>query len=92
MLAARVTHRSHLRLPDIEHNPNEKRPGYGIYWLLAAILTFGWAGTWYFFGFDWHQIALGSFTSMVLTIWAIEITGNKVPDSWVRKPPRSRRS
>lgn len=76
--------------PIIDHIPNEKRAGNGIWWVIWPLVAVGWIGTGYFFGFDWHQIALGAFTGGVLATWAIEITGNKVPDSWRSKPPRNR--
>ena len=75
--------------PIIDHNENEKRPTNTIWWVIWPIVALGWLGTGYSFGFDWHQIALGVFTGLVLATWAIEITGNKVPDSWRSKPPRS---
>ena len=66
----------------IEHNPHEKRPTNAIWWFMWPVTGLGWLGTGYFFGFDWHQIVLGAFTGMMLATWAIEITGNKVPESW----------
>lgn len=52
--------------------------------MIVALL---WAWAWYFRTFDWEMIALGGFTGMVLATWAIEITGNKIPDSWRPKEP-----
>ena len=71
-------------LKTIEHIPGEKRPGNGIWWLGWALVLLGWIGTWYSFGFDWHQIALGGFTGLVLAAWASEMTGNKAP-RWMLK-------
>jgi prepilin signal peptidase PulO-like enzyme (type II secretory pathway) len=69
----------------IEHNGHEKRPTNAIWWALWIIVGLQWVGTAYFFDFNWHQIALGAFTGMLLASWAIDITGNKVPDSWSRR-------
>lgn len=56
--------------------------------LLFLILAVTWAGYLYAFKFDWTSIALGGFSGMVLALWAIEVTGNKVPDSWRSKSGR----
>jgi hypothetical protein len=68
----------------IEHSDYEKRPTNTVWWVLWVIIGLVWLGTWRYDGFDWEQIALGFFTGGVLVAWAIEITGNKVPDSWTR--------
>ena len=73
---------------EIDHNPNEKRPTNTIWWIAWLIVAMLWIGTGYFFGYDWRQIALGALSATVLTGWAVEITGNKVPESWRNKPPR----
>lgn len=65
----------------IDHNPNEKRMTNGIWWIVWPIVALGWIGTWYSFGFNWQQIALGGFTGMVLASFAIEKSGNKFPGS-----------
>lgn len=70
--------------PTIEHNPHEKRQTNGIWWLLWLFVVLLWVWYLYFFEFDWPAIALGAFTMGVLATWAIDITGNKVPDSWRR--------
>lgn len=84
---AALRHSSQMPLT-IEHNPGEKRPGYGIYWVLGGFLTF--SGTTYFLTQtpDWWAIGLGGGFGMVLATWAIEITGNKAP-AWMS--PRRRR-
>lgn len=74
----------------IEHIPHERRLGNGIWWVLWPMIGLLWLGTWYFWGFNWHQLLLGVGTGGVLATWAIEITGNKVPDSWRGKPGRRR--
>jgi hypothetical protein len=43
----------------------------------------------YSFGFDWRSVALGFGTGGILVAWAMDITGNKVPNWWRSKPPRS---
>lgn len=50
-------------------------------WLLAAaILAINWIGYLYFFEPDWLSVMLGLGTGCVLACWAIDITGNKVPN------------
>lgn len=76
----------------IDHDPNEvkidrKFPAPWI--LLAVLIAIFWSNQWYFRGIDWPQIMLGVGTGAVLASWAIEVTGNKVPDSWLTKPPSS---
>ncbi len=61
-----------------------------IWWVVLVIVAVLWMGTWYFWGFDWHQISLGVLTGTMLASWAYDMTGGKVPDSWRPKPPRSR--
>ncbi len=71
---------------EIDHNSNEKRPGWTIWWVAWAILAVLWALT--LFGdapVDWDNTLLGLGTGVLLAIWGIEITGNKVPESWRRK-------
>lgn len=70
--------------PTIEHSEHEKRPTSTIWWVLLVIIAFCWFTTWRYHGFDWGQIALGAGSGIVLALWAIEITGNKVPESWTR--------
>lgn len=40
---------------------------------------------------DWVSLCLGVFIGVVLLAWAVDITGNKIPDSWRGKPPRTGR-
>lgn len=75
----------------IEHDPNEPKIDRTPFkwwpaWLVVALI---WFGEWYYGYFDWGQIILGLGTGVMLTAWAIETTGNKVPESWRRKPPRN---
>lgn len=76
---------------EIDHDPNEVKIDRNFpapwKWLALIILLSGAA---YFYANkpDWWALALGGLAGMTLTGWAIEITGNKVPDSWRSKPPR----
>lgn len=75
-------------MKQIDHEPNERRPGWTIWWVAWGIVVALWAVQFARHGlasFDWDQIALGGLTVGVLVIWATEITGNKVPESWRRK-------
>lgn len=72
----------------IEHNPNERRETNAIWWLIWPFIGLQWLGYLYFNSVDWWPIALGFLTGGVLATWAIEITANKVPDSWRRQSPR----
>jgi hypothetical protein len=76
----------------IDHEPNERRQTNTIWWVLWPILALQWIATGYFWGFDWHQLALGGFTGLVLATWAIEVTGNKVPRWMKGSPPRRDRN
>lgn len=70
----------------IDHNPHEKRMTNGIWWIVWAIVAIGWTLNLYAEPVAWRWLALGVFTGGVLATWAIEITGDKVPDSWRGKP------
>lgn len=76
-----------MRLKEIDHNPNEKHPTNAIWFIIWPIIAALWFGTWFFFGFNWHQLALGFGTGGVLATWAIEVTGNKTPE-WMGSPRR----
>lgn len=72
--------------PTIDHNPHERRPTNTIWWVALAIIIALWV--WTLTGdapVQWQNIMLGLGTGGLLAIWAIEITGNKVPESWTRK-------
>ncbi|OCP36732.1 hypothetical protein BC360_05080 [Ensifer sp. LC163] len=77
----------------IDHDPDEPKidRGPGPWRWVFPILAVGWAGYLHAFTFDWTSIALGAGTGAVIMAWAIEITGNKVPESWRTKPPGSGR-
>jgi hypothetical protein len=76
-------------MPTIDHDPNEPPVDRtrGPWWWVWPIVALLWAGTAYSFGFDWRSIALGFITGGLLAVWAIDLTGNKVPDWWRSKPP-----
>lgn len=71
----------------IDHDPHEPKLDRStrIYWIAWSVVALLWIAQWYAGGIVWDQIMLGIGTGGVLTAWAIEITGNKVPDSWRRK-------
>lgn len=72
----------------IEHDPNEFKRDWT--WPSAGILLgIIWVGFLLTQPFDWYSFALGGLTIGLLVAWAIDVTGNKVPESWRRKPPRS---
>lgn len=73
-----------LLVKEIDHNPHERRMTNGIWWVLAGILALSWIGYFLLRSPDWWSLALGGFTMGVLVTWAIEKTGNQVPDSWRR--------
>ena len=72
--------------PLIEHNPHEKRQTNTIWWVLWPMIAAMWVGFIYFDMVDWPSAAIGGLTLGVLATWAIEVTGNKVPESWRRDP------
>lgn len=73
----------------IDHDPHEPkldRSGMRWIWLpLWAFIAYLWFDQWRAGDIAWDQIMLGIGTGGVLTAWAIDITGDKVPDSWRRK-------
>lgn len=78
----------------IDHDPHEPKidrtpgPWRWVLPIIAAVFLLNLATR----HIDWVSVSLGAGIGVVLTAWAIEITGNKVPDSWRRKSPRSGRS
>lgn len=68
----------------IDHIPNERRPGNGIWWLGWAMVALLWVWYLYFHEFDWPAVAIGAISGLMLASWAIDITGNKVPEWLLR--------
>lgn len=50
--------------------------------LLAALIAFSAFAYFYSNTPDWWALALGGFAGITLALWAVEVTGNKVPNSW----------
>jgi hypothetical protein len=75
----------------IDHDPEEPKVdrGPGPWRWVFPILLIGVAINAYTGALDWTSFAGGVAFGGVLAAWAIEVTGNKVPDSWKSKPPRS---
>lgn len=65
----------------IEHNPYEKRPTNGIWWISWILVILGWSGYLYFFDPDWVSISLGGYSMAILVIFVTEKTGDKLPPS-----------
>lgn len=78
----------------IDHDPQEPKieRGPGPWRLLFPAIGFLWIGNAYYSLIDWQSAALGFLSGGLLALWAIEITGNKVPDWWRSKPPGAGRS
>lgn len=68
----------------IDHDPEEPKVdrGPGPWRLVLPIIGLAWIWYLYFMPFDWPSIALGLMTGGGIVAWAIDVTGNKVPDSW----------
>jgi|GEM_PF-1812128 len=79
--------------PIIDHDPDEPKKGYKpvSWWLVWAIIAFCWWGYLSTHTFDWYAVAVGLGTGCMLATWAIEITGNKVPENWKSKSARRKR-
>lgn len=74
----------------IDHNPNEKRQPWWLWWVAWAFVALLWLGQWYTDGFEWDNIMLGIGTGVLLASWAIDIGGVETPASWRRKTMRRR--
>lgn len=73
----------------IEHNSQESRRKLPMVWPQAwIVMALGWAGYLYFYPVNWVEISLGFLTGGLLVAWAVDITGNKVPDFMVPKDAR----
>lgn len=78
----------------INHDPNEPPTDRGPgpwRWVLPVMLVMVALNV-YTGQISWPSFLGGVGFGGVLVAWAIEITGNKVPDSWRSKPPRPGRS
>ncbi len=76
-------------MPEIDHEPREKRPTWRIWWIAWGIVGLLWVAT--FFGrkpVDWENVLLGIGTGVLLCAWAITITGDK-PSSLLRRERRN---
>lgn len=77
--------------PTIDHDPDEppidRGPGPWR-WVFPVIIAIFFLNV-FTRDMDWTSLALGFGAGGVFAAWVIEITGNKVPDSW-RKASRRR--
>jgi membrane protein YdbS with pleckstrin-like domain len=70
----------------IDHDPDEPPPdrsGNTVYWASFAALAVICAGYFFYNTPDWWALAVGCAIGLFVAIWAIAITGNKVP-KWMR--------
>ncbi|WP_273794154.1 hypothetical protein [Brucella intermedia] len=68
----------------IDHDPDEPKIDRDPFpwWMGWILVALGWLWYFYYKEFDWISIALGLGTGTMLAGWAIEKTGNRIPDSW----------
>lgn len=67
--------------PIIEPDPDGKwRKEPRVFLRGAIIITLVWVGYLYSYSPDWTGIFLGFGTGACFTAWALEVTGNKVPE------------
>ncbi|TAX39157.1 hypothetical protein ELI05_09430 [Rhizobium leguminosarum] len=78
----------------IDHDPEEPKVdrGPGPWKSLFVVLLVGLFINLFTRSVDWVSLSLGAAIGGCFVAWAIEITGNKVPDSWRGKSGHSRRS
>ncbi len=74
-------------MTQIDHDPNEPKIDRSDFpwWAAWVMVAFVWVCYLSFHVFDWYSIAVGGLTVGILTGWAVDTTGNKVPDSWRKK-------
>lgn len=74
-------------MTQIDHDPNEPKIDRSDFpwWAVGLGLIFIWVCYLTFHDFDWYSIAVGLGTGTMLACWAVDTTGNKVPDSWKSK-------
>lgn len=72
----------------IDHDPNEPKidRSKGGWLSTFAVLGFGFIGLLYYGMIDWTSFFIGGALIGTFVAWATEYTGNKVPDSWRKKP------
>jgi hypothetical protein len=70
--------------PTINHDPEEPAIDRSnrTWWAALIMVIIIWGGYLAFNSPDWWAIAVGGFTGIMLTAWAIETTGNKLPPWW----------
>lgn len=75
----------------IDHDPEEPNidRGPGPWKIAVPVVVLMWALNLYSRPIDWVSVGLGLVTGIVFIAWMIDITGNKIPDSWRSKPPRA---
>jgi multisubunit Na+/H+ antiporter MnhE subunit len=56
----------------------------GLYWANFLILIVLWIWKLIEGSLDWQSVAIGVWTGIFVTTWAIELTGNKTPN-WMRR-------
>jgi hypothetical protein len=80
--------------PLIDHDPEEPKKPYRPvpWWALWLIVAIGWISYASSETFDLYPIALGFLTGGILATWALEITGNKTPESWKSKSASGNRN
>lgn len=76
---------------ETEKSPELRRLTRTIMWAAWLILIGLWA--WYLTTqpYDRTSLMLGFLTGCILSIWSIEISGNKVPESWTGGKRRVRK-
>ena len=74
--------------PIIEHDETEFADKSADWPATFAILGIIIAGNLYFWPFDWRSGLIGFLSGLMLTAWAMDMTGGKIPKSWRRKPRR----
>lgn len=73
-------------MTQIDHDPNEPKIDRSDFpwWAAWVMLALCWT---YFLSheIDWASLMAGGATMGILILWAVDTTGNKVPDSWRKK-------
>lgn len=64
-----------------QHEPKIDRDPFP-WWLGWSLVAIGWLGFWYYGLIEWCSAALGGFSGLMLASWAIDKTGNRIPDNW----------